>query len=351
MDFTTALAFETATLDFLNENVPAGSDVSVTSVTITKQTLRSVGDRLLRQRHLQEASQLDVDMDVEGTQGAGDVDFESLIEDVFANNSQAYLLKLGGASSFFRAEFANAALNEKGESTTSSTETQAAAAGNDSNTGIIIGSVIGGLAAMVIVALLVVRYQKSKNEGDVVETRRIDLLSWDTGSQTSFDPRGKDSKGFVPTEVPSDPRGMELNGFLSSNVNFPADVNSPTDSDVYRDDENFPSSMHAPLSPIEEDMQAKLEDCDMYTPKNEYTLSQATPRGTNFVQMNFKRSTSNKNETKSKTGKILGDLENMEGEWEGQLESKVDAVAETPRQNNLEKFKVGSRVHHDSNVG
>ena len=180
-----------------------------------------------------------------------------------------------------------------------------------------------GLAAIVIAALLVVRYRKSHDEGEVgVETRQIDLLSWSTASPTSFDPTGKDANGFVP-----------------------ANANSPTDSEVYDDDDRYAASIQGRLSPIEEDTQSRLEDCDINTPRHDHTLSQATPQGTKFVQMDFKRSIASIKASKEKAGKILGDLENMEGEWEGQLDSKVDAVAETPKQNNLEKFKVGSRVH------
>ena len=97
-------------------------------------------------------------------------------------------------------------------------------------------------------------------------------------------------------------------------------------------------------------MQSKLEDCDLNTPRNENTLSHVTPKGTTFVQMNFARSNAKKEQTKARTVVVVGDLEKMEDKGKGQLGSKVDSVAETPKQNNLEKFKVGSRVNQDNAV-
>ncbi len=326
MDDTTVSAFETATLDFITEYLPDGSGIIVTSVSVTQQTLDSDGGRLLRQRQLQEYSELQVDMEVEGLQDAasqGDVPVEDVIGNILTDNSQAFQDKLGGVTSFFRAEFAYAATEGKDSTISSANRSQNEATDNGPTIGIITGSAVAGLAAIVIAALLVVRYRKSHDEGEVgVETRQIDLLSWSTASPTSFDPTGKDANGFVP-----------------------ANANSPTDSEVYDDDDRYAASIQGRLSPIEEDTQSRLEDCDINTPRHDHTLSQATPQGTKFVQMDFKRSIASIKASKEKAGKILGDLENMEGEWEGQLDSKVDAVAETPKQNNLEKFKVGSRVH------
>ena len=56
----------------------------------------------------------------------------------------------------------------------------------------------------------------SKNEGEVVETYRIDLLlSWDTGSPSFLcDPREAGSRGCAPTDVPLGPRGMDSNRFV-----------------------------------------------------------------------------------------------------------------------------------------
>jgi hypothetical protein len=111
------------------------------------------------------------------------------------------------------------------------------------------------------------------------------------------------------------------------------------------------TAIQGKLSPIEEDTPTKLEDCDINTPRNDNTISQATPRGTKFVQMDFESTkVKARKKYKSSSNKILGDLENMEDEWEGQLDSKVDAVAETPRQNNLEKFEVGSKEYYQSNA-
>lgn len=328
MDNTTVSAFETATLDFVTENLPDGSGITVISVTVVKQTLITAAGRLLRQRLLQESSELLIDMEIEGTQeigSEGDVPVEDVIGTVLTDNSQAFQDKLGGVTSFFRGEFAYAASEENDGNASSAIRSQNGTTDNGLNIGLISGSIVAALAATVIAALLVVRYRKTRGNEEVrVDTRQIDLLSWSTASPTSFDPTGKDSNGFVP-----------------------ANAHSPTDSEVYEDDERYAASVQGRLSPIEEDTQSRLEDCDINTPRHEHTLSQATPQGTPFVQMDFKRSKESIKASKEKAGKILGDLEHMEGEWEGQLDSKVDAVAETPKQNNLEKFKVGSRVHQD----
>ena len=266
-------------------------------------------------------------MKIDGTQEIAsqeDVPVEETIGAVLTDNSQTFQDKLGGVTSFFRGEFAYAASVGSNGSTSSAITSQNVTSDDGLNVGIITGSIVAALAATVIAALLVVRHRRGQDDEEVVDSRQIDLLSWSTTSPTSFDPTGKHSNGFAP-----------------------ANANSPTDSEVYEDDDRYAGSVQGRLSPIEEDTQSRLEDCDINTPGHEHMLSRATPQGPKFVQMDFKRSQESIRASKEKAGKILGDLESMEGEWAGQLDSKVDAVAETPRQNNLEKFKVGSRVHQD----
>jgi hypothetical protein len=83
-------------------------------------------------------------------------------------------------------------------------------------------------------------------------------------------------------------------------------------------------------SPKKTPKQAKMEDCEVGTPKGGFVTKQSTPKGTQFVQLDTKSAT--------RTGSILDDLTDLESEWEGKLDSKVNSVAETPKVNNLEKF-------------
>lgn len=109
------------------------------------------------------------------------------------------------------------------------------------------------------------------------------------------------------------------------------------------------SILGAPLSPIAEDTPAKLEDCDYNTSRVHSGFSSVnTPRGTEFVQLDFSvvklgSGHSIASPTNS-TNDLLADLEDMESEWEGQLDSKVTPVAATPRKNNLQKYKKGSKA-------
>ena len=81
--------------------------------------------------------------------------------------------------------------------------------------------------------------------------------------------------------------------------------------------------------------QAKMEDCRVNTPKGNFVQNQETPTGTAFAQLDT--------DSAINTGGIMRDLQEFENDWEGQLDSKVTAAAETPRQNNLERFKKASR--------
>jgi hypothetical protein len=80
---------------------------------------------------------------------------------------------------------------------------------------------------------------------------------------------------------------------------------------------------------------AKFEDCYARSPKVVFVQGQETPKGTQFMQLNTSSA--------EKTGGILDDLTRFERAWDVQLDSKVNAVTETPRANNLEKFKKAPR--------
>jgi hypothetical protein len=88
---------------------------------------------------------------------------------------------------------------------------------------------------------------------------------------------------------------------------------------------------HSVLTP----KHAKFEDCYARSPKVAFVQGQETPKGTQFMQLNTSSA--------EKTGGILDDLTRFERAWDVQLDSKVNAVTETPRANNLEKFKKAPR--------
>lgn len=81
--------------------------------------------------------------------------------------------------------------------------------------------------------------------------------------------------------------------------------------------------------------QIGLEECHIRTPKGDFVQTQQTPKGTEFAQLNT--------DSAINTGGIMNDLKRFENEWDTQLDSKVNDSAQTPRQNNLEKFKKPSR--------
>ena len=65
--------------------------------------------------------------------------------------------------------------------------------------------------------------------------------------------------------------------------------------------------------------QARLEDCDVNTPRGEFIQHNCTPKGTVFVQLNT--------ESAQNVGKVLSDLTEMESKWEGKLDSKAKIFA------------------------
>jgi hypothetical protein len=88
---------------------------------------------------------------------------------------------------------------------------------------------------------------------------------------------------------------------------------------------------NSPLTP----KHAKFEDCHARSPKVAFVSGQETPKGTQFMQLNTSSAV--------KTGGILDDLTRFERAWDVQLESKVNAITDTPKANNLERFKKAPR--------
>lgn len=80
---------------------------------------------------------------------------------------------------------------------------------------------------------------------------------------------------------------------------------------------------------------ARFEDCDVRSPKVAFVNKANTPKGTQFVQLNTKSA--------EKTGSIIDDLTRFERAWDSELDSKVNAITETPRANNLERYKKAPR--------
>jgi hypothetical protein len=367
--------FQTVSLDFLNANLPVGYSsraIQVTSVLVTDQRL--VSTRRGLRRSLQGSSELQVDMNVQGNMDnttAGEYDFDRVVETAFSEHWEDFLQRLADASSFFRSQFA-ADGGQAGDPTPSGAEdgTNVAEGDGSNNLAYIIGGAVGGTVLVVGLAFILMRYRLTFEE---TNDPQLNLLSWSTTSPTSVEGRKKGNDYENPE--------------------------SPSESEIYEDDYGQVNTLSKQLSPIAEDRQAKLEDCDLRTPRNEHTQSLETPRGTRFHQFDtesVQRSSVSGGEQRSyysntsgesssyrqqkalmalrvespdglspdhtvyptgtprgsatprggvtPTGGILGDLAGMEEEWEGQLDSKVTAVAPTPRQNNLEKFKLPSRT-------
>ena len=332
MDVPNQQVLQTIALDFLNTNLPLGSTIEATSAIVTKQTL-SGGQRLLR-RQLQEESKLEVDMTVQGTQdpqAEDEIPFGTVASNVFTENEEALQDKLGDASSFFRAEFASAAALDRAIGINGAEGNNTAAGDNVGLDAAMIAMIVVGALSVVIAAALFMKYRSQVEYEDPEPP--VDLLSWSTTSPTSVE--GRDVIGFAPAREVSSPADSEVYANVADGIEaYSADK-----------DERYAST----LPPIDEGTHVKLEECDIETPRNQNTTSQKTPKGTKFVQMDFDAAKIAKMRRKQslikadKTRGILGDLESMEDEWEGQLDSKVNNVAQTPRQNNLGKFNRGTR--------
>lgn len=80
---------------------------------------------------------------------------------------------------------------------------------------------------------------------------------------------------------------------------------------------------------------AKFEDCDVRSPKCAFVKQAETPKGTQFVQLNTSSAV--------RTGSIIDDLTRFERAWDSELDSKVNEINETPKANNLERYKKAPR--------
>jgi len=341
--------FQDTTKDFLNNN-----SLNVTNVIVVEQTLNS---RRRFRRKLQGSSSLEIEMDIEGEGGSGD-DFKNAVDNVFESNEDQFHKDLAGSSEFLRGELEHAAMND-GEVIPSPINNPPGEAESKSKTGLILiitGSIVG-LLLILTTAFLLMRHRIMLDD----DGPELDLLSWSSGSA------GSETREKVFTMADAvaieDPDALEQNeGDHTA---------SPT----------IPSQVGGQLSPISENMIARADvprkSFCCRTPKGGqrnlnhqdpstltdssgtgyvdssdsalHSLSTRTARNSRrSVRRMISESIDNTNldtmngeniQNVSNTPGILGDLVSMEDEWEGQLDSKVTAVAETPRQNNLEKFK------------
>lgn len=351
--------FESTTEEFLNEELLT---FEVTNVQVTGQTLNS---QTRFRRTLQDSSSLTVEMLIEG-KGDSSSEFKNTVDSAFANNERKFQEDLARSSAFFNEEFEHAAATGGGEVIPSPINKPPGEANSKSQTGLILiitGSIVGLLLILTTTFLLVRHRLLLDDDGP-----ELDLLSWSSGSAGS---QRREKVFSMADAVP-----MPVEAFQEqSRENFGS--------------EEIPSHVGGQLSPISENITAgavgdmgrkkayccpspkggnrQLNELDPSTLTNSsgtgydissqsalHSLSTRTTRNSRrSVRHMISESMDNENIESSQNitnaPGILGDLVSMEDEWEGQLDSKVTAVAATPRQNNLEKFK--RKVNNKCNFG
>ena len=396
MDIPTTAVFESVSMDFINQHMPSTGIVVASTVKVASQALgSSSGGRnlLLRSgaRSLQSGTILNIEMDVEGRifkHPDGVFEFDRTIDKAFSENMDDFKARLSKSSNFFKVQFDNAERSSR-VAVVSATQREESL---DSDRGTTRGPVffmIMGAAAVATVAFgsigfLTLRYRR---DGDtsvrnatswntnnsmsptssssnskriesstclVVEDRQ-DRPSSPTDSEiyNSSDGDGEDSSLGNSTATGSLCKGQRLSPIAEDMVNRldECSLQSSNNSSVYElqgaeielgpDIEQeialaVPVAASSPIaysSPSKTPKQSQMEDCFLRSPTKEDAFIQAnhTPKGTKFVQLNTRSA--------QHTGSILDDLDNMEEEWSGQLDSKVTSAAQTPKQNNLQKFK------------
>jgi hypothetical protein len=201
MDGPTIAVFETTTMDFLNEYLPADDTISITAVNVTNQVLEQ--RRVLSQkkdRALQVANRLKVDVDVfalwHATDSVGSYPPQKKIERTLHENYPVYESDLVEASSFFRDGF-------QAEKATDAGANLSTVPVLSDSTLIIIGVVTGCALLAIFVGLFVWRRQGRAKSPDP----NLVLPSWSSQEISA------------------------ASGYLSS-----GDGNSPTNSEVYSDD-------------------------------------------------------------------------------------------------------------------
>ena len=117
-------------------------------------------------------------------------------------------------------------------------------------------------------------------------------------------------------------------------LSTPRNGRTPKGSEFF-EVQKFSGGSTAPSGDLVTPKHAKFEDCDIRSPKVAFVKSANTPKGTEFVQLNTSSAV--------RTGSIIDDLTRFERAWDRELDSKVNAVTETPKANNLERYKKAPR--------
>ena len=331
MDDTTIQVFQAAAVEFLMEYLPHESGITVTRVTVINQTLFSSGNRSLRVRILKETSELEIEMQVDGMQAQGTERhyfFADEIEKAFANSPEAFMKKLSEASSFFLAEFAFANSDERDISVSASQE--------DTDDGgsmiaVIVGSLVGSLVVIFAAMMLFLRHRYRHSYEESVSP--LDLMSW-SHSNEADDVERRVDLGSWSAKTPSAASG---NGNMLYSFVDKDDACSPSDCETCEKDKRYAAGgSQVQLSPMANRKDIRNDDHHVASPQKEKFLSQVTARGSRLLR-DLRISPT------SRTTTNLGEIENMEGVREGQLDSCADALSETSKQNNLETFKIRKR--------
>jgi len=297
--------------------------------------------------------------------------FGDQIDASFEKQKVVFENRLADASSLFRSEF-----NPNSISVAVSGIEDVSGVGKVFLTA---GSICGALIVLVI-GLLLVKYRHTEDRS---VDPQLDLLSWSTASAGSRSRKGVKDDGeeivFMDSPTGSEPSGPEIYGdYLldlkplgivplspiaeSTSMNTSESVETPRHrvcwpsggerkkrlQGVNNVDENNQSDGGSSALEFERTLGLYSEGSATVDESSASHISRVGSSEENRQNQQIRRSDTTSNELTNvivpftpNTGGILYDLGFMENEWEGQLDSKVDAVSETPRQNNLEKFNKG----------
>lgn len=122
---------------------------------------------------------------------------------------------------------------------------------------------------------------------------------------------------------------------MDIDLTTPRNGRTPRGSEFF-EVQRFSAASTAELLSPKTPKHAKFEDCEVQSPKVAFVKSATTPKGTEFAQLNTVSAV--------RTGSIIDDLTRFERAWEVQLDSKVNSVTETPKANNLERYKKAPRT-------
>lgn len=199
MDGPTIAVFETTTINFINEYLPADDTISITSVRVTNQVLVQRRNNSPNMKRALQATDLKVEIDVfalwltDGT--VGRYPLQQMIESTFEKNYSNYASDLVDASSFFRVGFDRAETTDAASTTKTSLPV--------SGTRLIVICVVTG-CALVGVAVSLLLWRRRGRAGRRDPNTNLPNL----GSQ----------------DIPAS------SGYISNQS-----MNSPTESDIYSD--------------------------------------------------------------------------------------------------------------------